>query len=227
MNLSLFTQFSLMYIFIIPSSLVAVLVPWVFIPNSSLQWDPDRSYSIRKWSMSMLIREIFSPTLLEGHVWTLMFVTLAAYLVFLNLLGLVPYTFSPTSHLSHNLAFAVPFWLVTTIVSIVKNSDRFVAHLLPPGTPTFIIPILVIVESLSLIIRPLALGVRLAANITAGHLLVHLVAKVTFILLTTFEISVVFTAVLLTLLIILEVAVAVIQAYVFILLLSLYLQEND
>lgn len=100
------------------------------------------------------------------------------------------------------------------------------AHFLPEGTPSPLIPVLVIIETISLFIRPLALGVRLTANLTAGHLLIHLIAIATSVLLPLMPPVAVLTGTLLLLLTLLEIAVAMIQAYVFVLLLSLYLQEN-
>ena len=99
-------------------------------------------------------------------------------------------------------------------------------HLLPEGTPTLLIPILIVIETISLFIRPIALGVRLTANLTAGHLLIQLIATAAFQLLPLIPVVALTTTVLLFLLTLLEVAVAMIQAYVFVLLLSLYLQEN-
>ena len=99
-------------------------------------------------------------------------------------------------------------------------------HLLPEGTPTLLIPVLIIIETISLFIRPLALGVRLTANLTAGHLLIQLIATAAFVLLPLIPTVAILTTILLFLLTLLEVAVAIIQAYVFVLLLSLYLQEN-
>jgi len=99
-------------------------------------------------------------------------------------------------------------------------------HLLPEGTPTLLIPVLIIIETISLFIRPLALGVRLTANLTAGHLLIQLIATAAFVLLPIMPTTAILTSILLLLLTLLEVAVAIIQAYVFVLLLSLYLQEN-
>uniref|UniRef100_A0A663MTV0 ATP synthase F(0) complex subunit a n=1 Tax=Athene cunicularia TaxID=194338 RepID=A0A663MTV0_ATHCN len=85
---------------------------------------------------------------------------------------------------------------------------------------------LILIETTSLLIRPLALGVRLTANLTAGHLLIQLISTAVMVLLPIIPAISILTATILLLLTILEIAVAIIQAYVFVLLLSLYLQEN-
>ncbi|WP_108127799.1 F0F1 ATP synthase subunit A, partial [Saccharospirillum mangrovi] len=92
------------------------------------------------------------------------------------------------------------------------------AHFLPEGTPAPLIPILIIIETISLFIRPLALGVRLTANLTAGHLLIQLISTATIALLFSFPAVSLLTFVTLLLLTMLEIAVAIIQAYVFVLL---------
>lgn len=97
---------------------------------------------------------------------------------------------------------------------------------MPEGTPILLIPVLVLIETVSLIIRPLALGVRLTANLTAGHLLIQLIATAVIKLTVLAPTVALLTMLLLILLSLLEIAVAIIQAYVFVLLLSLYLQEN-
>nr|AIA61024.1 ATP synthase F0 subunit 6 [Pampus chinensis] len=226
MTLSLFNQFAPTYTLLIPSSMVAVFIPWLLFPTPTKQWLNNRLTTTQNWFIAQLLRELFLPIKPTGHKWALLFVALAMYLTFLNLLGLLPYTFTPTSQLSHNLGFAIPFWLVTVIIGFQDKPTEALAHLLPEGTPTPLIPVLIIIETISLFIRPLALAVRLTANITAGHLLIQLVAKGTLALLSIMPAVAILTTVLLILLTLLEVAVAMIQAYVFVLLLSLYLQEN-
>lgn len=111
-------------------------------------------------------------------------------------------------------------------MGILNQPTVALGHFLPEGTPTLLVPALIIIETISLFIRPLALGVRLTANLTAGHLLIQLIATATFMLITIIPAVALLTSIILFLLTILEVAVAIIQAYVFVLLLSLYLQEN-
>lgn len=107
-----------------------------------------------------------------------------------------------------------------------NQPTRALGHMLPEGTPAPLIPILIVIETISLFIRPLALGVRLTANLTAGHLLIQLISTAVLVLIPLMPAVSVLTIIVLFLLTLLEVAVAIIQAYVFVLLLSLYLQEN-
>lgn len=114
----------------------------------------------------------------------------------------------------------------TVVIGFRNKPKASLAHFLPQGTPTPLIPMLVIIETISLFIQPLALAVRLTANITAGHLLIHLIGSAALALLSISITLSCLTFVILLLLTILELAVAIIQAYVFTLLVSLYLQEN-
>lgn len=148
------------------------------------------------------------------------------FILSLNILGLLPYTFTPTTQLSLNIGLAVPLWLATVLIGLRNQPTAALGHLLPEGTPVPLIPVLIIIETISLFIRPLALGVRLTANLTAGHLLMQLIATAAFVMLSIMPTVAILTSVVLLLLTVLEVAVAIIQAYVFVLLLSLYLQEN-
>ncbi|KAF7234559.1 ATP synthase subunit a [Varanus komodoensis] len=95
------------------------------------------------------------------------------------------------------------------------------------GTPTLLIPALILIETISLLIRPLALGVRLTANLVAGHLLLQLISMATFAIISSLPAIALLTSLTLLLLTLLEFAVALIQAFVFTLLLTLYLQENS
>ncbi|NXR04443.1 ATP6 synthase, partial [Sagittarius serpentarius] len=157
---------------------------------------------------------------------TLILASLIILLITVNLLGLLPYTFTPTTQISINLALAFPLWLTTLLTGLRNQPSTSLGHLLPEGTPTPLISALILIETTSLLIRPLALGVRLTANLTAGHLLIQLISTATITLLPILPTISILTTLILLLLTILEVAVAIIQAYIFVLLLSLYLEEN-
>nr|YP_004733013.1 ATP synthase F0 subunit 6 [Arripis trutta]BAK52360.1 ATPase subunit 6 [Arripis trutta] len=226
MALSFFDQFESPILLGTPLIVLALTLPWLLIPTPTSQWLNNRLLSTQNWFISRTTRELFIPVNHPGHKWTVLLMSLLMFLITLNMLGLLPYTFTPTTQLSLNLGLAFPLWLATVIIGMRNQPTEALGHLLPEGTPTLLIPVLIIIETASLLIRPLALGVRLTANLTAGHLLIQLVATATMVLLPLMPAVALTTAALLFLLTILEIAVAMIQAYVFVLLLSLYLQEN-
>nr|QHI42787.1 ATP synthase F0 subunit 6 [Syngnathus rostellatus] len=226
MTLSLFDQFMSPTLLGIPLMALALTLPWILFPSATSRWSNNRLLTLQSWFMNRFINQLLLPVNLGGHKWALMFTSLMVFLISINTLGLLPYTFTPTTQLSLNLGLAVPLWLATVIIGMRNQPTHSLAHLLPEGTPTPLIPVLIIIETISLFIRPLALGVRLTANLTAGHLLIQLTTTAVFVLSSMMPSVALLTLGLLLLLTILEIAVAVIQAYVFVLLLSLYLQEN-
>nr|AJO61344.1 ATP synthase subunit 6 [Psenopsis anomala] len=226
MTLSFFDQFSSPMFLGIPLMALALVVPWLLLPTPTTRWLNNRLLTLQNWFIGRLTRELFLPVNLPGHKWALLLASLMLFLISLNMLGLLPYTFTPTTQLSLNMGFALPLWMATVIIGMRNQPTEALGHLLPEGTPTLLIPVLIVIETISLFIRPLALGVRLTANLTAGHLFNSLIATAATVLLPLMPTVAILTAILLFLLTLLEVAVAMIQAYVFVLLLSLYLQEN-
>nr|YP_009350706.1 ATP synthase F0 subunit 6 [Microcerotermes baluchistanicus]AQP27632.1 ATP synthase F0 subunit 6 [Microcerotermes baluchistanicus] len=139
-----------------------------------------------------------------------------------NFLGLFPYIFTSTSHLILTLTLALPLWMSFMLFGWIKNTNHMFEHLVPQGTPTMLMPFMVIIETISNLIRPGTLAVRLTANMIAGHLLLTLLGNngpaMSHTLLTVLIIAQI-------LLLILEGAVAVIQSYVFAILSTLYSSE--
>nr|BBU25987.1 ATPase subunit 6 [Badis badis] len=226
MMLNLFDQFASPTFLGLPLIALALTLPWLLFFTSSTRWLNNRLRTLQGWFIKNFTKQLLLPLSAEGHKWAVLLASLMIFLITLNLLGLLPHTFTPTTQLSLNLGLAVPLWLATVLIGLRNQPTHALGHLLPEGTPTPLIPLLIVIETISLLIRPLALGVRLTANLTAGHLLIQLVATATFTLLATMPTIALLTALLLILLTLLEVAVAMIQAYVFVLLLSLYIQEN-
>nr|QFX79354.1 ATPase subunit 6 [Henicorhina leucosticta] len=226
MNLSFFNQFSSPSLLGVPLILIAMLFPTLLLPSLKNRWVTDRLSTLQLWLINLITKQLMIPLDKKGHKWALILTSLMLFLLFTNLLGLLPYTFTPTTQLSMNLALAFPLWLATLLTGLRNQPSISLGHLLPEGTPTPLIPALILIETTSLLIRPLALGVRLTANLTAGHLLIQLISTATAALFSTMPAISLLALMILFLLTLLEVAVAMIQAYVFVLLLSLYLQEN-
>jgi len=144
-------------------------------------------------------------------------VSIFYFVLIINIIGLVPYIFTTTAHIIFTLILAFPFWISIVLFRITQQTNHFLRHLVPLRTPLPLSQFIVLIELTRQIIRPITLSVRLAANITAGHILIALArSPITFI---TARRSV------LIILIILETAVAVIQAYVFTILTCIYLND--
>nr|ARH53705.1 ATP synthase F0 subunit 6 [Anostirus castaneus] len=153
---------------------------------------------------------------------TLIFISLFSVILFNNFLSLFPYIFSTTSHLTLTLTLALPLWLSFMIYGWINNTMHMFAHLVPQGTPPVLMPFMVCIETISNIIRPGTLAIRLTANMIAGHLLLTLLGN------TGTSLSMVMINILLLtqlLLLVLESAVSVIQSYVFSILSTLYSSE--
>nr|YP_009559299.1 ATP synthase F0 subunit 6 [Euphausia superba]ACH78208.1 ATP synthase subunit 6 [Euphausia superba]AEX54943.1 ATP synthase subunit 6 [Euphausia superba]AEX54954.1 ATP synthase subunit 6 [Euphausia superba]AEX54979.1 ATP synthase subunit 6 [Euphausia superba]AOW69001.1 ATP synthase F0 subunit 6 [Euphausia superba] len=153
---------------------------------------------------------------------TIIFVTLFSLIVFNNSLGLLPYIFTSTSHLAMTLSLSMPLWIAFMVYGWINHTQHMFAHLVPQGTPGPLMPFMVLIETISNVIRPGTLAVRLAANMIAGHLLLTLLGS------TGPSLSMTLVSLLLIaqiLLLTLEAAVAVIQSYVFAVLSTLYASE--
>nr|ADB93397.1 ATP synthase F0 subunit 6 [Potamopyrgus antipodarum]ADB93423.1 ATP synthase F0 subunit 6 [Potamopyrgus antipodarum]ADB93449.1 ATP synthase F0 subunit 6 [Potamopyrgus antipodarum]ADB93579.1 ATP synthase F0 subunit 6 [Potamopyrgus antipodarum]AVN97734.1 ATP synthase F0 subunit 6 [Potamopyrgus antipodarum] len=149
------------------------------------------------------------------------------FLIFMNLGGLIPYVFSTTSHLAVSLSLGLPLWLSLVISAIFFNPSSVVAGLLPMGAPAPLNPFLVIIETVSILVRPITLSVRLTANMSAGHIVLTLIGNY---LTASFFMSSMFSMLLLisiqVLYTIFEFGISLIQAYIFCLLITLYSDEH-
>lgn len=159
----------------------------------------------------------------SGHIGTtLIFISLFSIILFNNFIGLFPYIFTRTSHLTLTLTLALPLWISFIIYGWLNHTNYIFAHLVPQGTPSVLIPFIVCIETISNVIRPITLAVRLTANIIAGHLLLTLLGN-TGPGMATIIISILLITQIL--LLVLESAVAIIQSYVFAVLRTLYSRE--
>nr|YP_009342997.1 ATP synthase F0 subunit 6 [Austropotamobius torrentium]APS87211.1 ATP synthase F0 subunit 6 [Austropotamobius torrentium] len=152
----------------------------------------------------------------------LVFISLFTLIMFNNFLGLLPYVFTSSSHLVMTLSLAFPLWVSFMVFGWLNHTQHMFSHLVPQGTPSVLMPFMVLIETISNIIRPGTLAVRLAANMIAGHLLLSLLGNMG----PALSFGVIWILISLqVLLLLLEAAVAVIQSYVFAILSSLYASE--
>nr|QXT60027.1 ATP synthase membrane subunit 6 [Chaitophorus populeti] len=145
-----------------------------------------------------------------------MFISLFMFIFMNNFFSLFPYIFSSSSHMVFSLSLALPFWLFYIFMSTFKNTKNMIAHLIPLNTPIYLAPLMTIIETMSILIRPLSLSIRLTANLIAGHLLMTLL---------NFNSLMIIILIIQMFMMMFEMCVALIQSYVFSILSSLYSSE--
>ena len=147
--------------------------------------------------------------------------TLFLFILFCNVLGLIPYSFTVTSHIVITLALALTVFIGATIIGFIRNGFGYLKLFMPSGVPALLLPLVVVIEIVSYFIRPLSLSIRLFANMMAGHMMLKVMAGFV-VMLGYFGILPLLAMVGLTGL---ELLVAALQAYVFALLTCMYLND--
>jgi F-type H+-transporting ATPase subunit a len=182
---------------------------------------PGRWQSISEMSYEFVANMVQTNVGHEGMEYFPFVFTLFMFILFGNLLGLVPYSFTFTSHIIVTFALAATVFIGVTIIGIVRHGWHFLSLFVPHGVPKVLLLLLVPIELLSYIIRPFTLSIRLFANMLAGHTMLAIFSGfvVSLGLLGILPLSVN------VLLMFLELLVAVLQAYVFAILTCLYLAD--
>ena len=164
----------------------------------------------------------------KGEKYLPLIFTLFLLLLFCNVVGMVPYAFTVTSHIAFTFGLAFSLYIGINIIGIRTHGVQFLAVFLPKGVPYFIIPLLVVIELISYIIKVFTLAIRLFANMTSGHTLLKIIASFGWKISSLGGFVSVFQ--IIPLIIIfgltgLEFGIAILQAYVFALLSCIYLND--
>nr|WCH57698.1 ATP synthase F0 subunit a [Hypnea cryptica] len=164
----------------------------------------------------------------KGEYYLPFIFTLHLMLLYSNLIGMVPYSFTVTSHIVFTFSLALAIFIGINIIGIQTHGFKFFALFLPRGVPLAIVPLLITIEFLSYIVKVFTLSIRLFANMTSGHTLLKIIAGFSWTMLSAGGLLAVFHVIplgLLLALIGLELAIAGLQAYVFTLLTCIYLND--
>lgn len=182
---------------------------------------PGRLQSIAELSYTFISNMLRSNVGTEGRKYFPFVFSLFMFVLVGNMLGMIPYSFTFTSHLIVTLGMALVVFIGTTTIGFMKHGLHFLHFFLPHGTPIYLAPLLVPIEVLSYLTRPFSLALRLFANMTAGHTLLKVfggfVAGLGIIGVIPLAAVVALTG--------LELLVAFLQAYVFAILTCIYLND--
>lgn len=212
-----------------PSSTFLVSLNWIralifILVITPIYWrTPTKIRIFINQARIKLFREfktLLGPTSYRGR--TILFISLFLFILVNNFIGLFPYIFTSSRHIALTLTLRMPIWLAFILFGWLNSTKHMFAHLVPQRTPAALIPFIVLIESISNVIRPLTLAVRLIANMVAGHLLITLLGNQTAVASNFILAALLVTQIVL---LTLESAVAVIQSYVFAVLSTLYARE--
>ena len=183
---------------------------------------PNRLQSVAEISYEFVANMVRDNVGTDGMKYFPFVFTLFMFVLVLNMLGMIPYTFTVTSHIIVTFALAAFIFLAVTAIGFWKHGLKFLKFFVPSGVPVVMLPLLVVIEVISYLTRPISLSVRLFANMMAGHTMLKVFGS--FVVALGFlggwaalAFMVAFTG--------LEILVAFLQAYVFAILTCIYLND--
>lgn len=182
---------------------------------------PGRGQSMAEMSYEFVANMLRDNVGSEGRKYFPFIFTLFMFILFANLAGMLPYSFTTTSHIVVTFAMALFVWILTTVIGLVKHGTHFFSFFVPHGVPVWMMPLVVPIEIISYLSRPISLAVRLFANMVAGHTMLKVLAGF-IIALGVAGIAPLVVVVGLTAL---ELFIAALQAYVFAILSCIYLND--
>ena len=210
--------------------LLAVVVSSVFLVTAMRKREliPGRMQGLAEMMYEFVADMVRSNVGNEGRPYFPFIFTLFVFLLFGNLLGLIPYSYTFTSQIVVTFVMAAFVFLALTILALFKHGLHFFSFFVPAGAPKPLIPFLIIIEVISYFVRPVSLSVRLFANMLAGHTMLKVFAGLAVMISGVGGAAIagsVFPFIALIGLTGLEVLVAVLQAYVFTILTCMYLND--
>ncbi|WP_425362931.1 F0F1 ATP synthase subunit A [Candidatus Tisiphia endosymbiont of Hybos culiciformis] len=182
---------------------------------SRLQLSAEIIYDIITVTLSQNVGE-------KGRKFIPLIFTLFMFILLCNLLGMIPYGFTVTSHIAVTFALAIMIFFMVTIIGFINHGVHFLSIFLPKGTPLWLAPLMIVIELFAYLARPISLSLRLAANMMAGHVLLKVMAG----FIVSLMIFLKFLPIpLIVVLIGFEIFVAILQAYIFTILACVYLND--
>ena len=197
---------------------VAIIMILAVRPRASI---PGRWQILAELSYEFIARLVSDNIGKDGKPYFSLIFTIFMFVLFGNFLGMLPYSFTFTSHIAVTLSMALVIFVLVTIIAFFKHGIRFFSFFLPAGVPIFLAPLMIVIEVISYFTRPFSLSIRLFANMMAGHTLLKVVGGF------VFPLGILGFVPLAGLVAItgLEFLIAFLQAYIFTILTCIYIND--
>lgn len=218
--------------FIVTNSTIYTLLSFGFFIYSLLLIQleffliPTRLQIVVEFLYIFIFDIIINQAGLKGQDYFPFFFLIFGFILFSNLIGLSPFAFTPTSHIIITFTLAFSCFLGFTFLGFLRFGFGFLNLFVPTGVPAVLLPLMVVIEVMSYFIRPISLSVRLFANMLAGHTLLHIISGFVISLVNYSILLGLVPFILLLAITLLEFGIAFLQAYVFVILLAIYLNDS-
>jgi len=200
---------------------IAVVTLFMTLSVRSRELVPGRVQSVAELAYEFVAGMIKDNVGQAGRPYFPFIFTLFMFILGANLLGMVPYTFTVTSHIIVTFSMALFVFLGVTLIALIKHGTHFFGFFVPKGVPKALIPLVMVIEVISYLARPVSLALRLFANMTAGHTMMKVFGSFVVMMglagVLPFAVLIALTG--------LEIVIAFLQAYVFTVLTCLYLND--
>lgn len=197
-----------------------------YIFNKSYTFVPNNYQIVMEAKYHFVLSILAEQTGSKGLKYFPQLVTVFTLILFYNLGGLIPFSFTVSSHVIITFTLALSFFIAWIIIGVKELRLQFLNVFCPRNMPLWLLPLLICVEFLSFALRPISLGVRLFANMLAGHILLHILAGAFLYLLAKLVILAIPAYAIVSAIGVLELFIGFLQAYIFTILLSIYLKDS-
>jgi ATP synthase subunit 6 len=206
--------------------ITSILVLFLWVLNKSYTFIPNNYQVVLEAKYHFVLSILSEQTGRKGLKYLPQLVTVFTLVLFYNLGGLVPFSFTVSSHVIITFTLALSFFIAWIIIGVKELQLQFLNVFCPRNMPLWLLPLLICVEFLSFALRPISLGVRLFANMLAGHILLHILAGAFLYLLAKLIILAIPAFAIVSAISVLELGIGFLQAYIFTILLSIYLKDS-
>ena len=207
---------------------VALILLFLFLGTKERKIIPDKIQLLGELSYSFVSKMISDTAGSKAKPYFSFIFSLFMFVLFCNMFGMIPYSFTVTSHIIVTLIMALFIFIAVTIIGFIKHGFKYLSIFIPSGVPVVLLPLITVIEIISYLSRPVSLSVRLFANMMSGHILLKVLLGFAWTMVMSGGIMILIHLVpmaVVFILLFLETAVAIIQAYVFTILTCIYLNE--
>jgi F-type H+-transporting ATPase subunit a len=206
--------------------IVCLLITFLYLADKSYQYIPNNWQIVMESTYQFIYAITSEQANRKGIKYFPQLFTIFLLIMFLNLSGLSPLTMTATSHVIITFGLALSYFIAWVIIGIYELGPKFLYIFCPRNMPAWLLPLLICIEFLSFCLRPISLGVRLFANMLAGHVLLYILAGAcVYLLLKLFVLAIPAFAII-GAIGVLELGIGFLQSYIFTILLAIYLKDS-